>query len=232
MMSFGGIAIDAVRPTDRAPGLSLMTGLLGNALGLEHRDCVQLQRLQDRIRLGVRCDLPGARLEDYQTVDLGQLHLIDSGWTTDGVLEKRTGGPSSTGTHIRKRSYLADASYLAAVALDPPGEDPDVERLAACLDQPARPLFIGRKSCLPSGRMFAGLVDAATLEEALLSMPLHRPRAQPTGATLELWLPTEEATLDGHTCWTSDRRDWANQIHVDRRLWLHKMVTLGGGEGG
>ncbi|HHO54576.1 MAG TPA: type I-E CRISPR-associated protein Cas5/CasD [Deltaproteobacteria bacterium] len=230
MMSFGGISVDARRPTDRAPGASLLAGLLGNALGLEHRDHERLQRLQDRLCVGARCDRPGSRLQDYQTVDLGQPHLVGAGWTTQGRVEVR-GGAFSTGTHIRHRDYLADASYLVALALEPPDEEPGIERLAEALDRPARPLYLGRKGCIPATRLLVGVVSAGSLEQALLASAPHTARGQSPGAEVELWLPAAEATLDGHTAWISDRRDWANQIHTGRRLQLHKTAQLRGGTG-
>lgn len=224
-MSFGGISVDARRATDLVPGASLLTGLLANALGYEHREVVKLQRLQVRLRLGVRCDQRGARLTDYQTVDLGQEHLVGAGWTTAGRLEGR-GGAFSTGTHIRHREFIADASYLVAVALEPADEDPTVEQLAVAVDAPARPLFLGRKACIPATRLFAGLVDVSDLEEALLTAP---PRAgQDAGAEVDVWVAARSGTLDGHTSWTSDERDWRNQVHTGRRLIRHERHSLRG----
>lgn len=52
MMSFGAVAIDQVGPTARWPGASMLTGLIGNALGWDWDDRAAHQTLQDRLRFG------------------------------------------------------------------------------------------------------------------------------------------------------------------------------------
>src|SRR3546814_7912815 len=70
----------------------------------------RLQRLQARIRFASLLLRPGEELRDYHTVDLGQRHLAEPGWTTRGRTEHRAGGVAATGTHIRERFYRADAA--------------------------------------------------------------------------------------------------------------------------
>lgn len=228
LVAFGGAAVDARGVVDPFPGRSLITGLLANALGWTHGEFERLRRLQGRLRLASRCDRPGEVLIDYQTVDLGQEHL-SHGWTTLGRPESRGGG-SSSGTHIRQRHYRADAVHTVAVALEPADEAPTVDALARALAAPARPLFIGRKCCLPSGPLLVGRARAdspiATLR-ALERLPSRR-----TGVSPEKWLEAcwdaeegaEVGPIDDRDCRlvpTTDTRDWANQIHTGRRLiWL------------
>lgn len=227
MMAFGGTTVDSHRPTDRHPSASLLAGMLGNALGYHHRDTDKLQRLQDRLRFGSARldtpagDVPSLRMTDYQTVDLGQEHLVKSGWTTRHVVQQRGGGNSS-GTHIRQRDYLVDADYLVALRLEPANARPDLETLADALDRPARPLFLGRKSCIPSTRIGAGIVEAGDVREALTSFR-DGPRA-----AVELWLATDDGSVDGATRWTAGRRDWANQVHTGRTLIRHEDLRTGG----
>lgn len=228
LISFGGMAIDAIRHTDAFPGRSMVTGLLGNALGYHHAQHEELERLQERLHLGVRRDLEGSRLTDYQTVDLGQSHLVESGWTTYGRVEARRGA-FSTGTHQRYREFHVDASFLVAVALLPADEAPTVQDLAAALDRPARPLFLGRKSCLPSVRINEGVVVADSIEHALLSA---RPSPRAGGTEVRLWLSADEPELDGSTTWVSDRRDWKNQVHAGRRLVREIQRSLMGSSDG
>jgi hypothetical protein len=108
----------------------------------------------------------GERLRDYHTVDLGQPHLTGTGWTTRGTAETRDGA-SGKATHIRHRWYLADALVLVALTLAPDNETPGLDRLAAALDCPARPLFIGRKPCLPTAPIRLGKVRVADAVAAL-----------------------------------------------------------------
>jgi len=220
LMSFGDTTVDQRNVTGPAPTLSMLVGLLGNALGYDHADVHRLQRLQDRLCFAVRRDRRGEALIDFQTVDLAQEFLRDS-WTTSGIPATRAGGSEArTGTHIRYRHYWADAVFTVALCLEPAREDPTPEALEQALDTPERPLFLGRKSCLPSGPLLLGRVGAPTLRTALLGAPLDR-RAQPEAGGFAAWWPRpEEASTAGEAYLRPvvDERDWANQIHVGRRL--------------
>lgn len=228
LVSFGSVAVDNRRPVQEYPPLSLLAGLLGNALGYDHRDADKLQRLQDRIRYGSRCDRRGAKLTDFQTVELGQEHLAGTGWTTRGEQELRRGA-SSEATHIRYREYWADSVHTMAVALQPADEDPDVERLQRALLEPERPLFIGRKACLPAGAMVLGLREVSSLRGALEVEPrIARERWDDPAsvAPLSAWLPEGEAvTSDSRQLAVTDERDWSNQVVVGRRIVLHTRVN-------
>lgn len=232
LMSFGGTVVDARNVTDDFPARSMITGLLGNALGYDHRDVRELTRLQERVRLGARRDREPERIVDFQTVDLTQ-PFMKKGWTTDGVAEERGKGPGATGTIIRLRHYLADGVYTLALALVPPDEAPTLEDLSRALDEPARPLFLGRKSCLPSERLVVGLVEAPSLLDALAVAPLSKrasdddrklvrvPRGMPPR---EGFTPSERAV--------TEERDWPNQIHVGRQRVLEGFVEIGRVEAG
>ena len=220
LMSFGDVRVDSRGPTRDHPGLGQLTGLLGNALGYDHADHQKLARLQDRLRLASRCDRPGERQLDYQTVDLGQ-DFMREGWTTSGSPEGRKGGSASTGTHIRQRIYHAGRVQTLAIALDPPAESPTVAELGAALDAPARPLFLGRKPCLPAGRLNLGLIAADTLLTALQQAPRWRHRAQAAATSLTAWWPEDPAVTAPPASQLSavvDERDWVGQVVVGRRL--------------
>ena len=83
-----------------------------------------------------------------------QLAKTDKGWTTRGEPEGR-GGASFSSPHRRFREYHADSSVRLVLRLEPAGGSPDLDQIAAALDRPARPLFIGRKPCLPSAPLLA-----------------------------------------------------------------------------
>ena len=167
-MSFGGPQVDQIGPTGRFPTVSQATGLLANALGYHHGQFHHLQALQDRLQIASILVQEGHELEDYQTVDLGQPHLRSPAWTTHGRTEHRAGGDARFGTHIRFRRYRADASVLTAISLFLPEAQPTIHDLSAALKAPVRPLFIGRKACLPSARMVVGIIEQADdLQDAL-----------------------------------------------------------------
>jgi len=225
-VAFGGPAVDNLGVVDPFPGRSLVTGLPANALGWDHGDFDRLGRLQNRLRLATRCDRPGEPLLDFQTVDLGQEHL-DHGWTTRGRPESRGGGSAAAGTHIRYRHYRADSIHTVAVTLDPPGEAPTLDDLEQALDHPARPLFIGRKCCLPSTPLLAGRVPAASPLEALRDLPrlpAERTEVEPGEPLGVCWDAEEGDELgpvdqpDRRLLPVTDTRDWAAQVHTGRRL--------------
>ncbi len=233
LMSFGAPIVDQKGEIQPYPALSMMTGLLGNALGFDHSEFGRLERLQERLRYGSRQDRRGRQIQDYQTVDLAKPYMDDDrAWTTYDHLEKRKGGSASSGTHIRYRDYWADAVHTVAVTLNAPTEAPTLDDLESAVKHPARPLFLGRKPCLPAESLFAGRMQVDTLPEALVQIPLHD-RAD-EGPSYAVWWPTQPdadapsdvAPLDEdlHEPVT-DRRDWQNQIHVGERWIVNGTVT-------
>ncbi|HSR53606.1 MAG TPA: type I-E CRISPR-associated protein Cas5/CasD [Acidobacteriota bacterium] len=218
LMSFGGVAVDEVGDTLAFPTLSMLAGLIGNALGYRHQDFAQLQRLQERMLYAARRDRPGRELEDFQTVLLGQ-DFMRQAWTTYGKAVSRGGG-SATGTHIRRRRYWADAAYTVALTLRPGEEEPTLEACAEALQSPERPLFIGRKPCLPAQPIFAGMLQAEDFRAALCQAPLARDPS-PDDEPLAVWWPREGPQAEsgqGRLLAVYDIRDWANQIHSGRRF--------------
>ena len=211
LMSFGGVLIDQIGPTERFPGKSLMTGLLGNALGWDHRDRDRLGALQARLRLATRWDAEPTRLVDYHTVDLGQEFLRDTGWTTRGHREDRKGA-SNTDTHQRYRHYWANGCATTVLALRSDG-DPTVGELEAALRAPARPLFIGRKTCLPSTPLLVGRRQAQSLRAALAAEPLADVGTRRRPARIEACWPLEEG-LGAQEREVYDLRDWRDNLHV------------------
>lgn len=231
LMSFGDVRVDARGPIRDHPGLGQLTGLFGNALGWDHADAELLAQLQGRLLLASRCDRNGERRTDYQTVDLGQDFMLQPGWTTRGAVESRKGGTASEGTHIRKRDFHCGRIQTVAVALLSADETPTVDDLATALDAPARPLFLGRKPCLPSGRLNLGVVDAQSLTAALMQAPAwHHRHAQPspTPSDWEAWWPEDPMVPPPpHTRLVAvvDARDWRGQVVVGRRLIRYGKLT-------
>ena len=223
LMAFGGPIVDNYGVIQAFPAASLLTGLLGNALGWKHGDGAALNSLQSRLRFAARIDRPGEHIIDYQTVDLGQEFMMDTGWTTWGRREDR-GGASGTGTHIRYRHYRADACVTVALALDSEeGEELDltVHTLEQALLTPARPLFIGRKTCIPSLPILQGTIDAPSVIEALRRFPViaaKQVQAQ--------WPADEEGPRLSRLVVLTDERDWINQVHSGERLVRQGELVL------
>lgn len=240
LMSFGGPQIDQIGPTGRFPTLSQIAGLLANALGCDHRDWNRTQTLQDRLRIASALMKEGRELLDFQTVDLGQEHLRNPGWTTRGRTEHRDGKRDAKfGTHIRYRRYRADSNVLTAAALTPADEAPVLADLRDALERPARPLFVGRKPCLPAAPVLVGTVEGAeTLIDALARAPAEFPdrwaEIARGGASqepeVELPVDDERTLPDSERLQTGrvvDARDWRNRLHGGERAVLRRRLKIG-----
>ena len=217
LMSFGTTAVDHRRPVQAWPAVSMLTGLLANALGWQRSDAKALDALQSRIRWAARIDRAGTAVNDFQTA---QLSKNDKGWTTRGVVEERGGGDDSyKSPHLRSRDYRADASVLVALRLDPAQQSPTLQELAAALDKPARPLFLGRKGCPPATRIAQGLVLADDAVAAVRAAPATADGASPERAAVFFNEGAAPAIAEGsfrqHD--TSDERRFALDVHAGRQ---------------
>lgn len=220
LMAFGGVAVDNLGITDPIPSASLLTGLLGNAFGYQRHQHERLQRLQDRLDYAVRVDRTGHRLTDYQTASLNK---SDIGWTTRGTPEGRAGGAGTyAGQHQRYRDFHSDAAVTVALCLAESTEEPTIEQLAAALDAPSRPLFIGRKPCLPADKILLGCVVASSLISALQQAKT----ADDADANPALYQRMDGASgprdLELHGL-----RNWQSNVHQGRQRW-----TTSSGESG
>jgi len=149
MQSWGVQSRFAVRDTGREPSKSGVIGLLCAALGHPREDPVaDLAAL----RMGVRVDRPGRLAWDFHTAQ----NVLKAG---GGIKD----------TEPSTRYYLADAVFLAG--LEGPLEL--LQALHTALQHPVWPLFLGRKSFLPSAPIWLqdGLLDASELEDRLRSYP-------------------------------------------------------------
>ncbi len=220
LMSFGAEAVDAFGVVQDFPARSAINGLIGNAIGWDRTETSLLDGLQRRLVMGAVRLREGRRLRDFQTA---QLDGGDRGWTTRGRPEGRAGGAATyESPHIRFRDADADALLLVALRLEPAEGTPDLDAVAAALDRPERPLFIGRKPFLPSTRLHAGFVKAdtirAALEEACRTYPGSGRRAQ--------WPEGEgEGT---QTVEMTDGRNWRVGVHAGLRRVFEGTLGSGG----
>lgn len=172
MQSWGTRSRFDYRDTWPYPTKSGVVGLLAAALGRDREeDISDLAAL----RMGVRVDRKGVLKADYQTAkevlaaDGGALRDVQS-W----------------------RYYLADAVFL--VGLEGAGEL--LEKLHRALLNPRFPLFLGRKSYVPSPPPY--LKDGLrpeSLEEALKNYPYLLPGSPKEDVLLVLEVPLGEGRL-------------------------------------
>lgn len=212
LMAFGGVTVDSFGAIDALPSASLLAGLIGNALGYRRTEADKLQSLQGRLRYEVRADRPGTRITDYQTAEL---HKDDQAWTTRGRPEGRAGGAGSyTGQHQRYRDFHADAAYTVALTLKPEEPDPRLESIAVAFDSPVRPLFLGRKPCLPSTRLVLALADTESLTTALDQAPLADDAVATPRAFRQCESPGVEGSFDLYGL-----RNWRSGVHEGVQRW-------------
>lgn len=139
MQSWGTDSKFDVRRTGREPSKSGVIGLVAAALGIARQDRQALQTLNG-LRFGVRVDREGALLRDY--------HIA------------RTAKDVAYVTH---RYYLSDAEFVAGLESD---NRALLAQIAQALQAPVFPLYLGRRSCPPVGRVFLKISDEP-LEAAL-----------------------------------------------------------------
>ena len=216
MMSFGAPAVSTHRPTQDYPGQSMITGLIGNALGYDRSEYDKLQRLQDSLTYGARRDQKGSVKETYQTADLSEGgHLFaarksdNHAWTTSGQVVQRDGGTASGGNAQIRPEYLVRSAYTVAFT-----SHVDAERIANAIQYPERPLFIGRKTCLPASKLYVGQADHDSLEQALKDF-------WPDGQeTCQVWYPDDSGSIIAH-----DMRSWEDSVFTGQRLLKRETAT-------
>ncbi|MGA7801459.1 MAG: type I-E CRISPR-associated protein Cas5/CasD [Gammaproteobacteria bacterium] len=232
LLAFGGETIDNFGVIRDFPALSMLTGLLANALGWRREEDERHNQLQQRLVMGARIERMGERVTDYQTA---LLYEKDQCWTSRGLPEGRASSPSYSAqpngrkalTWQRYRDYHADPAVLVALRLEPSEGSPTLHDLAEALDRPARPLFIGRKPCLPTGRIFFGWADGDNLLQVLQTAPAITSDEDPTW--LLQWTDGEgELSPNDRLFDLCDERNWTSGVHGGWRPVRQGAFTPGG----
>lgn len=178
--SWGEKAQWSVRDTAHEPTKSGVVGLLCCALGVTADN--EMRSISQQIRIGVRCDRPGTLLIDYHTVTGGVL-------SAEGKV-KLTASTKMPETVVSWRHYICDASFLVAVQSEPEM----IDRLAQAVINPVWPIYLGRKSCLPSRPVFENIGQFADLQSALLQHPLFLSK---TGGMVNVRAVLESTATEG-----------------------------------
>ncbi|HWV38629.1 MAG TPA: type I-E CRISPR-associated protein Cas5/CasD [Vulgatibacter sp.] len=140
LQSWGTQGRFGTRDTEREPSKSGVVGLVAAALGVP-RDDDETIRLLGRMPMAVRVDREGRVVSDYHTAG-------------GGTFLGRPYAVYGTKTVPTTRYYLADASFLVGLGTE---DDDLADRVAGALENPRWPLFLGRRSCVPSLPVFAGV---------------------------------------------------------------------------
>lgn len=118
------------------PTKSGILGLLAAAQGRRRTD--ELEDLLE-LELAVRTEQQGTLLRDFHTAH----HQV-----------------KGTPMPLTDRFYLSDAVFTAHIG----GPRPLLEGLEEALRDPSYPLYLGRRSCVPEGRLPLGIVDVSVAE--------------------------------------------------------------------
>lgn len=158
MQSWGVSGKFGERPTMSFPSKSGVLGMLAAAVGIDRENIAWLQGAAE-LKFAVRTYKTGTRLSDYHTVGGG----FDSG--SKSVRERRSipakaedGKPGKTA--LTRREYLQDTVFGVVLS----GDDALIQQMADGLRNPVWGIWLGRKSCIPTEPVFAGLAE--TEEEA------------------------------------------------------------------
>lgn len=144
LQSWGASSRFVRRETRAEPTKSGILGLIAAAQGRRRSDPIEdLVKL----RFGVRSDQPGRLIRDFQTA-------------------RRLDGTKSM--PLSYRFYLGDAIFVAGVEAD----RTLLEGLEAAILSPTFPLYLGRRSCPPAGRVSLGVRDG-DLRSVMYSEPWH-----------------------------------------------------------
>ncbi len=173
-------------------------------------------------------------LRDYQNAHLGSYKMSKRPWTSLWTLEERTSGDIKA-IHQTERYYWSDG-VLTAVLLFERREW--AEECAQATRQPARPLFYGRKCCIPAAPLWRAAIEAPDVTAALLRVPVAEVDARRCGlgdatqVTLEADVP-DDGALGERPCSYCDvpaGMDMRNRVHVGlerrRRVVLPFLVDV------
>lgn len=222
LQAWGDVAIDGMRPIRPFPPRSAIAGLLSSAMGWRHTDGRRTTALQDALTMAVRIDRAGQHIVDYQTAELAE---TTSGWTHWGIEYREIGNvvraeqilgrpPRERATQQLWKSYTADASFLVAVGLTE--ESPvTIDLLESALTQPARPLYLGRRSCPPSTALLEGRVTAKTPGEAL---------ANESNREAPYWFDASDEPL---SAWTESMEIWDRRDFESGQFLSSRVVRRG-----
>ncbi|MGC9346734.1 MAG: type I-E CRISPR-associated protein Cas5/CasD [Anaerolineae bacterium] len=205
MQAWGERARWSVRDTAAEPTKSGVIGLLACALGLRQDE--ELRNLSQAMRMGVRCDRPGRQIVDYHTVGAGygRPMLLSA----QGKPKISSGRPHTEETW---RHYLCDASFLVALQ----AESDLVASVASALRAPFWPIYLGRKSCVPSRPPFDGVGTYDSLSDALRNW---RPLETPVRAILECSPSRPGATRRSDEIISRTHRIFAPRYTCEERLF-------------
>ncbi len=155
LQSWGASSKFGDRGTLDAPTRSGLLGLLAAACGIdkndEARDREWLARAE-KLSVAVLAFRRGDRMPDY--------HTVGGGFDEKDPWRKRMIPISADGknrrTNVTHRDYLADSVFGAVLS----GDDALIDEMATGLADPVWGVWLGRKNCIPTEPILAGVFES------------------------------------------------------------------------
>ncbi|MDR0249457.1 MAG: type I-E CRISPR-associated protein Cas5/CasD [Oscillospiraceae bacterium] len=146
------------RATGRSPSKSGVVGLCAAAMGLKRNDDKGIAAIA-ALAFGVRVDREGRLTRDF--------HMAHGETFWDPDNRSRVNREAKTASaYLTHRYYLADAAFLAGLE----GDEALLREIDAAIQAPMYPLYLGRRSCPPEGRVTLGIKPGG-LEDTLRAAP-------------------------------------------------------------
>jgi CRISPR system Cascade subunit CasD len=166
--SLSGPRIDTVGDSLPIPTRSMITGIIGAALGISYDQPKVLQQVQDTMRLAVVVHRSGTVIRDYQTIRMSLPHMTGPMWWNDGkqlgVMERAGGEPERTITGERPLTCDYDATVIVELLHGAPF---GASQILNALRNPVFPLCIGQRSCIPSMPVAGDTLEATALVDGV-----------------------------------------------------------------
>lgn len=192
MQSWGTRSRFQERDTEREPTKSGVIGLICAALGRDRSESIQDL---NQLKMGVRVDCEGRLQCDFQTA---QNVAVASG--------------EGTKNQISSRHYLADAVFLVAME----GDTKLLRSVHEALANPVWPLYLGRKSYVPSVPPYLsnGLQMGKGMNKALMEYPLLRTsdNVKKIRLVMESSSVTSQSRMDEPICFDLGRRQFRERF--------------------
>ena len=212
MMALQGPRIDGRSQALPIPTRSMITGLIGAALGIGRDQSNVLQSIQDTMTMAAVVHRHGQIETDYQTADLSKPFMRGPMWTSGTSVFHRAGGDIE-GTRQQWRPYTCDADITVIVELLE-GAPFSAEEILDALDEPKRVLALGRMSCPPTTRIAGEVLDVDKLDDAATEMDG------------DIYLPAEEMEPKWGDLLVSipGTRQWSSRLHAGTDTYVRRVV--------
>jgi CRISPR system Cascade subunit CasD len=191
--SWGDIAPGEQRTSWTRPSKSAALGLVAAALGVKRTEESRLAALHDTLGFAVLAEQIGLPMTEFQTEQRPTSPGLNRFRKAYGRVPATRGESleiDDIATSISRRSFFISARHR--VALWVKGKAPeDLDAIAAALERPVFSLFLGRRAYAPSRPLAPQVMEAETLEGALVSyLEVDRARLALVQAKRGRWTPT------------------------------------------